>query len=51
MLIAKIVFLFIAVFMTTINTVRIYGKADIPAVNFTMQAIGITGFITLQWLI
>ena len=51
MLIAKIIFLFVAIMMTIINTTRLFGKADIPAVNFTMQAIGVTGFITLQWLI
>ena len=51
MLIAKIMFLFVAVLMTIVNTTRLFGKDDIPAVNFTVQAIGVTGFITLQWLI
>ena len=52
MLIAKIMFLFIAVLMTIVNTSRVFGSEnDVLAVNFTMQAIGVTGFITLQWLI
>ena len=51
MLIAKIIFLFIAILMTTNNISRLIGEDNIPAVNFTMQAIGVTGFITLQWLI
>ena len=51
MLIAKIIFLFIAVVMTIVNTSRLFGKVTIPSVNFTVQAIGVTGFITLQWLI
>ena len=46
----KLLFLFLAVMWTLVNTARFIGKQDIPALNFILQAIGITGFIWLQWL-
>ncbi len=51
MLIMKCIFLFIALWFGSVNTLRIYGKQDIPAINLILQAIGMTGFIACQWLI
>lgn len=50
-LIAKIVFLFVSIWLTIVNTARFIGKNDIPGANFIYQAIGITGFLTLMFLI
>lgn len=47
----KLLFLFIAIWFTTVNISRMRMRSNIPAVNFIIQAIGITGFIYLQWLI
>ncbi len=47
----KIIFLFLAVLFTCVNTSRMSHKSNIDAFNFLCQAVGITGFITLQWLI
>lgn len=47
----KVVFLFIAIMFTFINTLRTIGKNPVPGANFAIQALGITGFITLQFLI
>ena len=50
--ILKIVFLFLAVFFTLVNTVKAMNEYEaILPLNFILQAIGITGFIYLQWLI
>jgi len=46
----KLIFLFLAVWMTLINIELFISVAFVPAVNFILQAIGITGFIWLQWL-
>lgn len=46
----KIVFLLLAVLFTIVNIGRIYYKQQIPVMNFILQAIGITGFIYMQWL-
>ena len=51
MLILKIIFLFLAVFFTVVNASRLYGKQNTPPINFIAQAIGITGFIVIQWLL
>lgn len=51
MLIAKIIFLFIAVWMTIVNCGRIYNEQETGSGNFLLQAAGITGFITCQWLL
>ena len=45
--ILKIGFLFIAVWLTSVNTIRLIGKNSIPAINIFIQAIGITGTIYL----
>ena len=47
----KTAFLFIAVWFTIVNIGRIAVKNNLPAVNLFFQAIGIAGFITLQWII
>lgn len=51
LIIWKAIFLFIAIMFTLINILRTIAKNDIPPTNIIYQAIGITGFITLQWLI
>jgi hypothetical protein len=51
MLILKIAFIFVAILFTLVNINRTYNANRIPAINFIMQAIGIVGFIVLQWLI
>ena len=45
----KIIFLCLAVYWTLINFGRLYYKANIPALNFVIQTIGIVGFIVLQF--
>ena len=47
--ILKIVFLFLGVWMTLVNSGRLSNKNRIPAKNFIYQAIGIVGFIVLQF--
>jgi hypothetical protein len=47
----KIVFLFVAILFTITNIIRLGYKNDIPTMNLIWQALGITGFVTLQWLI
>jgi len=49
--IVKLICLFTAVMFTTVNLVRAYHAREIPAMNFVIQALGMTGFIYLQWLI
>ena len=49
--ILKIVFLFIAVFFTLVNIYKVIYKESVLAKWMVFQAIGITGFIVLQWLI
>jgi len=50
-LIGKAVFLFLAIAFGFINLVKMkYGHAITDKNNYLMSA-GITGFITLQWLI
>jgi len=48
--ILKIIFLFIAVFFTINNTFRLIAKNDNTPMNVIIHAIGITGFIYLQFL-
>jgi hypothetical protein len=50
-LIAKIIFLFLGVFFTSVNMIRAKLGLSIPPVNIVYETIGITGFVTLQWLI
>lgn len=47
----KVIFLFIAIMFTFVNVMRTISKNDVPSLNFALQSIGITGFITLQFLI
>ena len=45
----KIIFLFIAVWMTLVNTGKMWYKHAIPFLNFLLQTVGIVGFIVLQF--
>ena len=51
LIIIKIIFLFIAILFSIIDTGRLYLKNDIPIFNNVFHAIGITGFIVCQWVI
>ena len=46
----KIAFLFLGVWFTTVNMFRCINKCTLPPANIFYQAIGITGFVYLQWL-
>ena len=50
-LITKIICLFIAILFTSSILTKTYHKNTVSAMNFVLQAAGITGFIVLQWLI
>lgn len=50
-LVGKIIFLFIAIWFTIINVTRSIRQQSIHTANFILQAIGLTGFIVLQWII
>jgi len=43
--------MFLSVWMTIVNTHRVGMKNNIPSLNFLLQAVGIVGFVTMQWLI
>jgi hypothetical protein len=45
----KLIFLFLAIWFTLINTIRVVGGGSVPAINILINAIGITGFVWLQW--
>jgi hypothetical protein len=47
----KFICLFLAIKYTVVNGGRYYRGLVIPASNFTVQALGIAGFIYLQWLL
>ena len=47
--ILKIIFLFIAVWMTLVNVGNIWCKHAVPILNFLLQTSGIVGFIVLQF--
>lgn len=49
--ILKCICLFIAIWWSLVNVGKVYLKNDVPTGNLLIQAIGITGFVTLQWLI
>ncbi len=51
MIVAKIGFLFVGVLFSCVNACRAVNKSDLPAMNMLLQAVGISGFITLQWLL
>lgn len=46
----KIAFLFLAIWWTLVNIGRLIKKNDISGLNILLQAIGITGFIYLQFI-
>lgn len=49
MIILKIVFLFIAVWFTFINITKTAYKSDLPVINLFFWAIGVVGFVVLQF--
>jgi len=51
MLTLKILFLFIAIWFSIINIGKLIKKSYAPMIGVLIHAIGITGFIVLQWLI
>lgn len=57
MLTLKILFLFIAIWFSIINSGKLMLRVaegddiELPTVNLLIHAIGITGFVVLQWLI
>ena len=51
MLYLKIGFLFLAIWFSLVNSIRFFKSNSIPGMNIILQAIGITGFIVIQWLI
>lgn len=48
--ILKFIWLFLSVWWTIINFVKLIRGHKIPAGNVILQVVGITGFIYLQWL-
>jgi hypothetical protein len=51
----RVGFLFLAVLFTLVNAALVAGfvagrEKVIPGANFWYQAVGVTGFVTLQWL-
>lgn len=48
--ILKIVFLFLGVWWSLINTVKTIRGQELSVLNFIFQAIGITGFVYIQFL-
>lgn len=47
----KAICLYCAALYTLVNLARLQLGNSIPAINFKFQALGIVGFIVLQWLI
>jgi len=45
----EIVFLFIAIWWIPINTFKVITGERVPAINFFIQAIGITGWIVCHF--
>jgi hypothetical protein len=45
----KVGFLFLAVIFTLVNTTRAFNRAPIKSINFTLQAVGIVGFVVRQF--
>lgn len=45
----KIVFLFLAVWWSSVNVGRVIYKQKVPAINVFIMAIGIVGFVTIQF--
>lgn len=48
-IVIKCICLFLAIWFTIVNTVKMVYKQNIPVNNFFIQAIGITGFLILQF--
>jgi hypothetical protein len=46
----KVLCLFLTVFFTVVNALRATLKQEVPLMNFIFQALGITGFVYIQWL-
>jgi len=46
----KVIFLFIAVLYTYSNTCNAMARLNVSSWDMVFQAIGITGFVYLQWL-
>ena len=51
LLILKVIFLFFAILFSIANVGNVYVKAGANKSCIVAQSLGITGFITLQWLI
>ena len=51
MLVLKIAFLFMAILFTCVNLTKTSLKNDVPVSNLLLQAVGITGFIVMQWVL
>ena len=50
--ISKFIFLFIGVWFTVVNTSKIIiGEKRLSAGNLFYQALGVSGFVFLQWII
>lgn len=49
--ILKYAFLFLAIWFTPINISKVCLRNRIIFANFFYQAVGITGFVIIQWLI
>ncbi|ALS22151.1 hypothetical protein [Paenibacillus naphthalenovorans] len=45
----KVLFLFLGVWWTLVNTGKFFKNNDIPSWNIFLQALGIVGFIVLQF--
>lgn len=45
----KIVFLFVAIYFTIVNTGRAYQGSNVLPLGILLQVIGIVGFITLHF--
>ena len=51
MSVLKFVSLAVAVWLTLVNGGRLLRGQNIPPINLIFQAIGITAFVYLQWLV
>lgn len=49
MLYIEIGFLFLTVWLTIINTVRLFRGSSMTTINLFLQAVGIVGFIVCKW--
>ena len=47
----KAFFLFLAVLFTFVNFYRAYCHQDVSAPNSVLWAVGVVGFVVLQWMI